>query len=163
MFENELKILAEIAGPFLGVDFGSKRVGLSVSDALGISVKPLPALDRSKIKKRGESVEGEVVKLCKEFAIRGIIVGIPFKLDGSRSEQTEKALTFCRRLALRSEIPVVGIDEIFSSQEAHEILTAGKNPDSRSGRAKSSKSGAIDSVSASIILERFLSSRSEIV
>lgn len=133
----------------LGVDFGTVRVGLAVSDDLGVLATPLPFLKRSdSIRKDAQAV----AETAEEENVQQVVVGLPLTLDGGRSRSTELAEEFGRRIGRYTKIPVIFFDERFSSSEAEErLMQAGL--DSRKARQK------MDSQAAAVLLESYLRSR----
>ncbi|RMG40692.1 MAG: Holliday junction resolvase RuvX [Candidatus Dadabacteria bacterium] len=140
-----LSIMARI----MAIDVGDVRVGVAISDELGISANPLCALER-----KNNLAQSEIIRLIKEHAVTTIVAGLPLSTAGDETEQSEKAQRFCRRIARRSGVEVVFVDEFLTTEEAKQRLNLGSSPPQ-----KLRKSGDIDAVSASIILERYLSSR----
>lgn len=146
-------------GRLLGIDYGSRRIGVAVSDALGITTRPLCALDR---KQRADWF-GALADLVAAEDAAGVIVGLPRHDDGSPGAVAVPATALARRLAAElarrhgaSAPPVYMHDESATSSEARERLqAAGGLRRNRDGRP--SDKGAIDAAAAAVLLERFLS------
>lgn len=133
----------------LGVDLGSRRIGLAISDDEARFAFPLDALESGG---RG----GDVNSLCALIAERGVervVVGLPLHLDGRAGPEAEKARRFATRLAEASGLPVELLDERWTTAEAERSLQAGGT---RKQRRNARKSGARDSMAASIILRTWL-------
>jgi putative Holliday junction resolvase len=148
-------------GRLLGVDYGSRRIGVAVSDALGITTRPLCALDR---KRRADWFDALADLVAAEEVV-GVIVGLPRHDDGSPGVVAVPATALARRLAAElarrhgaSAPPVYMHDESATSSEARERLqAAGGLRRGRDGRP--ADKGAIDAAAAAVLLERFLQER----
>ncbi|MDD5099443.1 MAG: Holliday junction resolvase RuvX [Syntrophales bacterium] len=129
----------------LGLDYGSRRIGVAVSDGLGMTAQGVATLDR----KNREADLAAIADLIERHAIERIVVGYPIRLDGSEGIQCEKVNRFIRRLEARLSLPVVRWDETLSTKEAEGLLRErGIRPEKR--RA------LIDRVAASLILQGYL-------
>ena len=130
----------------LSLDVGDRRIGAALSDPLGITATPLLAIDR----KRVRDAAAAVLDLAREHEVSGIVVGFPLTLSGEAAHQAAKVKDFVRVLESRTELPVVAVDERFSTQEAERLLrSAGR-------RARSRDKGAVDSAAAAVILQTYL-------
>lgn len=136
----------------LGVDLGSRRIGLAISDDEARFAFPLDAL--------ASAGSGRDVKsLCALIAERGVeqvVIGLPLHLDGRAGPEAEAARRFADALAEASGVPVDLLDERWTTAEAERSLRAGGT--SRQ-RRKARKSGARDSMAASILLRTWLDRR----
>src|SRR5687768_5230754 len=95
----------------LGVDLGSVRVGLAVSDPDGAIALPLDVVPRA-------IACDEIVHRVGELGIGEIVIGIPFRMDGSRGPEAEAAEAFASELESASTLPVARWDERLSTKEA---------------------------------------------
>ena len=138
------------AGPgrCAAVDYGRKRVGLAVCDALGISVKGLPTIDR-----RGSMQEAAaaIAKVLREEGVERVVVGLPLHDDGRESETSKEARAFGAALGKALAMEIVFYDEGFTSWEAKEIL---KERPERIRDAK--KRGEVDRAAAVVLLRSYL-------
>jgi putative holliday junction resolvase len=134
----ELPVRAKI----LAIDYGRKRLGLAVSDELGLTAHTLPVIVRTN---RGADMR-RLRELAKEKVIRLIIVGSPVHLSGRMSEMAEEAEKFAARLEKELGLPVELRDERLTSWEAEEMAR----------QSKASKNSEIDSVAAAILLREYL-------
>jgi putative holliday junction resolvase len=131
----------------LALDFGTKRIGVAISDPTFSLASPLPYLNASPFKLLVENLK----VLIKEREVVTILVGIPRNMDGSYGSSSEKALDFTRRLQELLIVPIKTIDERLSTVEAQRRLQeAGKN--------QKQQRPLIDSSSAVIILQSYLDS-----
>lgn len=129
----------------LALDPGERRVGVAVSDELGLFAHP-----RAAIVGRAEAdVLAAVVKLVGEHAIEEIVVGLPLSLSGRDSAQTASARAFASRVRRATGLPVLEWDERFSTTEAARQV---KGADRR-------RAGELDSAAAAIVLQAALDAR----
>ena len=144
----------------LGVDLGSKRVGLAVAE-VGIGIaRPLSTVNR------GATLDDDVVileRVCREQAVTELVVGLPIEAKGDEGTMAEAARTWAKAVAERLSLPVTMRDERLSSFEAERRL--GRMPRGRSGGAPSRTQrnayrARIDREAASVILQDELDARS---
>ena len=136
----------------LGLDVGSKTVGVAVSDPLGVIATGVTTIDRVGIRKD----TGKVIDYIKEYGCETVVIGLPLSLDGEDSVQTQKVRDFRTMLEnkLRSSGPLSKVkvewqDERYSTVEAEEVLIEANM--SREDRKK-----IIDRQAAIVILRRYL-------
>ena len=126
----------------LGVDYGTKRVGLAISDSLGITARPLSVVPRSVV------VE-EVVNLVKEHDVGTIVVGLPTGLSGDEGVSASEARKLADELGVAAGIDVVLVDERYTSRLAEDALL-------ESGMKRRKRRESVDKVAAAIILQDYL-------
>ncbi|MCX6121636.1 MAG: Holliday junction resolvase RuvX [Ignavibacteriales bacterium] len=130
----------------LGVDYGSQRVGLSLSDPLGIIAQPIDAL------KNDLSLFLNLQQLSIRENVRLIVVGMPFNLKGQQAQKADEVQKFIELLKIKLSIEVVAWDERFTTSMAHQTMrTMGTKK-----KERQKKDGRIDSMAAAIILQGFL-------
>ena len=129
----------------LGVDFGHKRIGLALSDEGGTIAQPLDYIDGGGI----TVVSREVARICAERKAGRIVVGVPLRLDGTPSEQTERTLAFIAELQRATTLPVVKWDERLTSVQAERVLLEGNV-------RRSKRKQNIDKLAAQIMLQSYL-------
>ena len=129
----------------LGVDFGHKRVGLALSDESGTIAQPLTYIDGGGV----AAVSREVARIGEERQAGKIVVGVPLRLDGTSSEQTERTLGFIVELQRATTIPVVKWDERLTSAQAERVLLEGNV-------RRSKRKQNIDKLAAQIMLQSYL-------
>ena len=105
----------------LALDYGSKTVGLAITDALGYTVLPYKTLWREREGKLRKTVR-EISKVVLEENVEEVVLGLPLNMDGSRGERAEKAEVFYDLLKKNLSCPVVFFDERLSTVEAKAIL-----------------------------------------
>ena len=133
----------------LGIDFGERRIGLALSDPMGIIAKPFKIIDR----KKTIDYISEILITSKENNAKIIVVGLPLTLKGKQSKQTEVVQKFIEELSQLGKIPVVAIDERHSSIAAKRSL---QEQGVKTGHEK----GRVDETAAAIILQEYLDSKS---
>ena len=126
----------------LGVDYGTKRVGLAISDSLGITARPLSVVSRS-------TVVGEVVNLVKEHDIGTIVVGLPTRLSGDEGMSANEARKLADELGAATGVQVILVDERYTSRIAEDALL-------ESGMKRQERREKVDKVAAAIILQDYL-------
>jgi len=139
------RILEEQRVRILGLDCGSRRIGIAVCDELGMTAQGVTTL----VRKNREADLAAVAELVKRYRIERIVVGYPLRLDGSEGIQCEKVNRFIRRLEARLSLPVERWDETLSTKEADRLLRdRGIRPQQRKH--------LVDRVAASLILQGYL-------
>jgi putative Holliday junction resolvase len=133
----------------LGFDFGLRRIGVAVGTTVTGSARDLTVIRNTEA---GPDWAG-IASLISEWRPDLAVVGVPYNMDGSRSDLTVRAERFARQLAGRSGLRVETVDERLSSREAEANLKA-ERQDGR--RKRSVDAGAVDMRAASVILERWL-------
>ena len=129
----------------LGMDLGTKTLGLATSDKLGLISSPYKTIRYNDI---NELVD-EVVNLIDELKIEVLVLGYPKNMNNTLGEAVERTENFKNLLSQRTNLEINLIDERLSTVEAENILLSGDV--SRMGRKK-----VIDAVAASIILDTYL-------
>ena len=133
----------------LGVDYGERRIGLALSDPMGIIAKPFKTIDR----KKTTDYISEILSISKDNNANIIVVGLPLTLKGQQSKQTEVVQKFIEELTQLGKISVVPVDERLSSVAAKKSLQA-------QGVKTGHEKGRVDETAAAIILQEFLDSKS---
>lgn len=132
-------------GRYLGIDYGSRRMGLAVSDEIGLLALPLRVIP---IQNAGQAVN-EVDKICREKSVTQIVVGLPLNMNGSRGPAAEAVTQFVDRLRQRLGLPVITWDERLSSQQAERVLI-------ESDVRRAQRRNVIDKIAAQMILQSYL-------
>jgi putative Holliday junction resolvase len=132
----------------LGLDLGSKRIGVALSDPDGTIASPLTTLERQ----GGQRDLAALAELARLHEVGAIVVGLPLHMDGRRGPEAEAARAFARRLAAATGLPVETLDERLTTVEAERALR-------ESGRKGKERRAVIDSVAAAILLRTWLELR----
>ena len=142
--ENVYDAKAVLASTVLCFDFGEQRIGVAVGEHLLATANPLVTIDNESNEIRFEAIS----KLVKEWQPKLLIVGLPLSLDGAETSVTQLCKKFARRLNGRFNLPVMMIDERYSSVEASDLL----NQSGIKGRAQKEM---LDQVAAQTILQSY--------
>ena len=132
----------------MGLDYGSKTIGVAISDALGLTAQLLETIERSGENKLRRSL-ARIAEIVREKDIKKIVVGLPINMDGRSGERAALTLEFVEKLKLRVDIPIVMQDERLTTVEADEILD-------ESGVKKQDRKQFIDQIAAGIILKEYM-------
>jgi putative holliday junction resolvase len=135
----------------LGLDLGSRRIGVAISDSAGAVAVPYEVLQRTGDRPRDHR---RIRVLAEEAEVELVVVGIPYSLDGSCGPAARRYLSEVRELERVLEVPVVIQDERLSTASAHRSLAAAEVPE----RARRQ---VVDKVAAAVILQSWLDLRSE--
>jgi putative Holliday junction resolvase len=123
----------------LGVDHGTKRIGLAISDETGTIAQSVGYV----------SAIADLLRIATEQTAGKIVVGVPRRLDGTASQQTERTLAFIESLRRATSLPVVPWDERLTSKQAERALLEG-NVRRKDRREK------IDQLAAQLMLQSYL-------
>jgi putative holliday junction resolvase len=139
----------EVPGRILAIDYGSRRMGLAVSDALGITAQGLETLQR----KNNRADFGRLERTIREYQVREIVLGNPLRMSGQEGAQSQKVAEFAEQLRQKFKLPVHLWDERLTSAEANRLLREAEV--STQKRAQ-----AVDRMAAVLILQSFMQARS---
>ena len=131
----------------MAIDFGDQRIGLAVSDLLGMLTGEAWTMEEWNMERAAK----RIAEAAKERAVGTLVLGLPKNMDGSEGPRAEKSRQFREMLIAESGLPVILWDERRSSIEAHAILHAG-------GKKEKKHRKTVDAVAASLILEGYLGS-----
>lgn len=132
----------------LGLDYGSKTVGVAVSDALGFTAQGVETIvrkDENKLRRTLARIEA----LVAEYGAEAIVLGYPRHMNGESGERCEKTEAFAGALERRTGLPVFLQDERMSTVSAEQILKEG-------GVRRENRKEFVDKVAAAIILQTYL-------
>ena len=132
----------------LGIDFGTKRIGLAVSDPTNTVATPLDTLVRRQGKRPPYA---QMVDLAHEHEIGQLVVGLPLGLDGHETDWCTEVRSMATRLAERAGLSVAYVDERMTSIRAERAIQA-----SGLNRSQRRDKGRIDAVAAQLILQAWL-------
>lgn len=133
----------------MGLDYGTKAIGLAISDELRLTVRPLTTIRRQRQSRN--QIIAQIQSLIEEYEIAELVVGLPLKMDGIVGEAAERVIIFITELQKTVKIPVAKQDERLTSQEA-EMVMREQGFDRHQRKAKS------DEYAAAIILRDYLES-----
>lgn len=131
---------------YLALDVGSKRIGVAVSDELGLTAQPVLTLER-----RHNSREDlrSLGRLARRFKVAGIVVGNPLHMSGEASARSAKTEAFAHALGELTGLPIHLWDERLTTHDAHQLLY-------ETGHARQEHRRLVDQVAATLILQSFL-------
>jgi putative Holliday junction resolvase len=132
----------------IGLDLGAKRIGVAVSDALGLTAQPHGTLDRH----GGVRDLQAIAALVATHQASLVVLGLPLDPEGGEGKAARAARAFADKLRLALTIPVELIDESFSTVEAEEVLLA-------ADLSRARRKQVVDKVAAAVILQRWLDQR----
>ena len=138
-------------GKILGLDFGSKTVGVSMSDLTELIASSHSIIRREKEDKLRQTL-AKIMELCVEYGITKIVLGMPFNIDGSQGARCEKTLEFKAMIERRTELEVILWDERLTTVEAEEIMEL-------QGIPRNKWKEKVDMIAASVILQSYLDER----
>lgn len=129
----------------LGIDSGEKRIGISISDELGITAQGLPTI------KSANEIEDlkNIKEIIDQYGVEKIVLGLPINMNGSLGEQAKKAISFAEKLKSSFQLPVELEDERLTTSKAEKFLI-------ETDRSRKKRKKVIDKMSAIIILQSFL-------
>lgn len=137
----------------LALDFGSKTVGVAVSDELGLTATGVEIVRRKSPNKLRQTL-ARIEALIEEYHVDKVILGYPVMLDGSEGERVEKTKEFALMLERRTGKEIIFQDERLTTVEAYEIMDL-------MGIKKEDRYNYVDMVAAKVILEDYLNSNAE--
>lgn len=140
------------AGRLLGLDVGSKTIGMAVSDPLGITAQGLPTYRRRNKRLDFE----ELARVIQQFSVAEIVVGYPLRMSGAEGVQAEKMRLFADELRRRFSLPVHLVDERLTSAEANRVLRETEMSIKRRGEV-------VDRMAAVLILQSWMERQAQSV
>ena len=132
----------------LGLDFGSKTVGVAVSDALGLTAQGVETIERKEENKLRKTC-ARIEELVKEYGAESIVLGLPKNMNGTEGERVEKTKEFQEMLIRRSGCSVVLWDERLTTVAAERVLM-------ESGVRREHRKEFVDQIAAAMILQGYL-------
>jgi putative Holliday junction resolvase len=137
-----------VSGRILALDLGKKRIGMAVSDELGITAQGIPTLERRN--KRTDFAA--LATLVRDKNIRQIVLGLPLRMSGEEGTQADWVRQFAEELKEHVDVPIDLRDERWTSKQAERVLMG-------SGIRQGDRKPAIDRLSAVILLQDYMDSR----
>ena len=135
----------------MGLDFGSKTVGVAVSDPLGITAQGIEIVRRTSENKLRKTL-ARIEELVAEYEVTEIVLGFPKNMNNTIGERAEKSLAFKEMLERRTGVPVVMWDERLTTVAANRTLIEG-------GVRRENRKDYVDMLAAVYILQGYLDSR----
>lgn len=132
-------------GRILGLDVGSRRIGIAVSDPLGITAQGLETLQRRNKRHDFE----HLARVVRDYEVKEIVVGLPLRMSGEEGTQADKMQAFAGELRKRFRLPVHLYDERLTSAEANRLLRETELSIKKRGKA-------VDRMAAVLILQGWM-------
>ena len=129
----------------LALDTGEKRIGVAVSDPLGIIAQGVTVIAR----KDPETDLNEIKRIIEEYKADSVVIGMPVNMDGTKGKSAEKVNEFVEILKGRLSIPVYTYDERLSTKESEKFLIS-------ADVSRKKRKQVIDKMAAQLILESYL-------
>ncbi|PYP85718.1 MAG: Holliday junction resolvase RuvX [Candidatus Angelobacter sp. Gp1-AA117] len=139
----------EATGRILAIDYGSRRMGLAVSDLLGITAQGIDTLQRRNKRTDFARLGG----IIRQYNVQEIVLGYPLRMSGEAGTQSQKVAEFAEELRQRFGLPVHLWDERLTSAEANRLLKEAE-------LSIQKRAQAVDRMAAVLILQSFLQVRS---
>jgi putative pre-16S rRNA nuclease len=133
-----------LSGRVLGLDYGARRIGVAISDPLGITAQPLTTVRNKKA-----TCLTELSQLIKEKEVTLIVVGLPRHMNGQEGEKARAAREFGGSLSQQAQVAVEYSDERLTTVVAQRVLT-------ESGMSGEKKRGVVDKLAAVLILQNWM-------
>jgi len=135
--------MEENTGRIMGVDFGESRIGIALSDPLGIMATPLTIINRT-----GEAGDiGVLIDIIHDNEVGRVVMGLPVSMDGTLGRQAEKVKVFAAELRKKIDIPVAFQDERLSTVVARNLVQKVRKTDRKT---------RYDAAAAALILQSYL-------
>lgn len=134
----------------MGLDYGSKTVGVAISDPLGITAQGIETIQRKEENKLRKTL-ARIEELAKEYEVEKIVLGFPKNMNNTVGERGEKSLEFKDMLERRTGLSVIMWDERLTTVEAERTLI-------ESNVRRENRKQYIDKVAAVFILQGYLDS-----
>jgi len=135
----------------LAVDYGEKRIGLAVSDELGITASPLTTL----MHRSDEETVRHIAQLASKLKVAQIVIGLPRRTDAQEGEMERRVKAFAEKLRQAVSVPVVLFDERFTTRIAEQVLL-------EADLSRRKRKQVRDRLSAVILLLSYLDSQREV-
>ncbi|MFA7073799.1 MAG: Holliday junction resolvase RuvX [Endomicrobiaceae bacterium] len=133
-------------GRFLGIDYGKKRIGLALSDILGMMAQPFDVIESKGLNNNVDTI----LKIAENNEVTCIVVGIPVNMNSSEGEMANIAREFTEELKKKTEIKVDMIDERLTTVQAERVLVEEANV------SREKRKNLRDKIAATFILQTYL-------
>jgi putative Holliday junction resolvase len=137
-----------VAGRVIAIDLGARRIGVAMTDGLGLTAQPLETIPR----RGGQRDLDAIAALVRTHGAERIVLGLPLDPDGERGRAAKSAEAFAERLRGAIAVPVELCDESFSTVEAEEVLL-------EADLSRARRREVIDKMAAAVILRRWMDTR----
>lgn len=131
----------------MGLDYGTVRVGVAVSDGLGLTAQPVAVISRG-----DPRLMARLAEIMEEYGAGSVVVGLPVSLDGGEHQAAREARRFATEVGEALSAPVELHDERFTTRIADRVLAA-------AGAGRAARRGAVDKTAAAVMLQSYLDRR----
>ena len=131
----------------LALDVGEKRIGIAISDLLGITAQGLPTIE---YQSRKVALDG-IAEMAKMHDVGEIVIGLPKNMDGTLGFKSQEVLHFSEQLKRRIEVPVTLWDERLTTKMAHQVML-------EADLSRRKRKQKVDMIAAQLILQSYLDS-----
>jgi putative Holliday junction resolvase len=131
----------------LGIDYGEKRLGIAISDPLGITAQGLTIIMRTQL---DEDIQ-KIVDIVREKEVKTIVIGLPRHMNNTLGEKAQAVLAFVEQIKAHIDIPVATLDERLSTVRAERAMLEGN-------LSRKKRKGMVDMIAAQLILQSYLDS-----
>lgn len=135
----------------LGLDFGSKTVGVAISDPLGFTAQGLEIIRRDRESKIRQTL-ARIEEIIEEYEVKSIVLGLPKNMDGTEGERVQKTRAFAEDIERRTGIEVQFWDERLTTVAADKIMM-------ETGIRRENRKEYVDEIAAMLILQGYLDSK----
>ena len=129
----------------IGIDYGEKRIGIAISDPLGITAQGLPTIERTCVE---EDIQ-KILNIIREKEVGEIVVGLPKHMNNTLGEKAQAVLAFIDLLKQHTNIPICTIDERLTTVRAHRAMLEGN-------LSRKKRKDRVDMIAAQLILQNYL-------
>lgn len=134
----------------LGIDYGDARVGIAITDALGITAQGLGTIEH---KGNDKIVLAKLDDIFKKYEVATIVIGMPLNMNGSKAERVEKTQKFMHKLKCKyNKMKIETVDERLTTVQAHRTMND-------LGIKSKNKKKLVDTISAVYILETYINNK----
>lgn len=141
----------------MALDVGDRRIGVALSDPSGLLATPLTAVDRLDAQ---PSEFDEIIRLAQENEVESIVVGMPVTLSGKLGRQARQVRDFIKELSNQTDLPIVTVDERYSTVQAQRMLNESeRRPSRKRNRDRNQERGLLDASAAAVFLQSYLDFR----
>ncbi len=135
----------------IGIDLGTRRIGVAITDALAMTAQPHSTIDRH----GGQRDLDAIASLVRDFDAERVVLGLPLSPEGEAGRAAKSVQAFADRLRAVLAVPVDLIDESFSTVEAEDVLL-------RADLSRARRKQVVDRVAAAVILQRWLEAKGQV-
>ncbi|MBO5609796.1 MAG: Holliday junction resolvase RuvX [Eubacterium sp.] len=138
----------------MGLDYGTKTVGVAISDDMMITAQPVETIVRERANKLRKTYQ-RIEELISQNDVEKIVIGKPLNMNGTEGEMVQLMREFSQELSRRTGLEIIEVDERLTTSEADRILK-------ETGVAISGRKEHIDKMAAAIILQTYLDMNKEL-